>query len=588
MYHEFASDKKAVFPLLALLLISVLFFPSYAFSKRENQVYFPNTAYELNIYKIYGKKPGKTLMLIGGIQGNEPGGFLSADLYADMRLEKGNLIVVPRANFYSIILNRRGPHGDMNRKFTHEDNTLSMEDKIVTILKRLISESDYLLNLHDGSGYFHPEYINKWRNPMCFGQTVIADCDEFRIRGTNRVIRLGEMAQQVIDEVNQHIINDLYKFHFMNTRTGEKDSAHQEQRKSATYYALNVHNIPAFGVETSKFLPSIDLKVWCHNIVINAFMKRFDIITQSPGLALDSPSFKYLIVSVNGETPIVVKKNESLNLSKGDSIHISHIEANYERGLNLDVLGYGDLNDYRQDLKIFRETEIIVRKDNHTFGEIPIRITKRREADKKTAIRPDNVEYFVMETNGRRLLLANMATFELVRGEKVKVVDVLPSTLSGIKVNFKGFVGDKKNNTGEDRGYVIDTTTDLMKRFSINRGGESYPIIVSRDDGVIGKLIVKLVPPKLNYLVLKVNDHRYVLLRSQDSVSLSHQDEIRMEEIDTNLHNRSGIHLSVNGHKVGFGESRGLNELCTYRRNQLSVQKGPLLLGKIFINMDGN
>ena len=133
MYHEFASDKKAFFPLLSLLLISVLFFPSSAFSKRENQVYFPNTAYELNIYRIYGKKPGKTLMLIGGIQGNEPGGFLSADLYADMRLEKGNLIVVPRANFYSIILNRRGPHGDMNRKFTHEDNTLSMEDKIVTI-----------------------------------------------------------------------------------------------------------------------------------------------------------------------------------------------------------------------------------------------------------------------------------------------------------------------------------------------------------------------------------------------------------------------------------------------------------------------
>ena len=55
-------------------------------------------------------------MLIGGIQGNEPGGFLSADLYADMSLEKGNLIVVPRANFYSILLNKRGPHGDMNRK----------------------------------------------------------------------------------------------------------------------------------------------------------------------------------------------------------------------------------------------------------------------------------------------------------------------------------------------------------------------------------------------------------------------------------------------------------------------------------------
>ena len=61
---------------------------AHAHAKRENLVYFPNTPYELNIYKIYGKKPGKTLMMIGGIQGNEPGGFLSADLYADMSLSQ--------------------------------------------------------------------------------------------------------------------------------------------------------------------------------------------------------------------------------------------------------------------------------------------------------------------------------------------------------------------------------------------------------------------------------------------------------------------------------------------------------------------
>ena len=222
-------------------------------------------------------------MLIGGIQGNEPGGFLSADLYADMSLEKGNLIVVPRANFYSIILNQRGPHGDMNRKFTHEENSISTEDKIVSILKRLISESDYLLNLHDGSGYYYPEYISKWRNPSRFGQSIIADYDEFQVPDSDIIISLGEMAQKVIDEVNQHINNDLYKFHFMNTRTADKNSHHSEQRMSATYYALTKHHIPAFGVETSKFLPSIDLKVRYHNLVINAFKKRFGIIPESPG-----------------------------------------------------------------------------------------------------------------------------------------------------------------------------------------------------------------------------------------------------------------------------------------------------------------
>ena len=96
--------KKYFYQYIIFLSVLVDIFPLDAYAQMEHTVYFQNTAYELNIYRIYGSEPGKTLMLIGGIQGNEPGGFLSADSYADMKLKKGNLIVVPRANFYSIIM----------------------------------------------------------------------------------------------------------------------------------------------------------------------------------------------------------------------------------------------------------------------------------------------------------------------------------------------------------------------------------------------------------------------------------------------------------------------------------------------------
>lgn len=589
MNHEFKSLYNKVFSLLTCLIVLLpSLYPSRAFSKTEHQVYFPNTAYELNIYRIYGKTPGKTLLLIGGIQGNEPGGFLSADLYADMSLQTGNLIVVPRANFYSIITNQRGPHGDMNRKFTYEVNSSSMEDEIVTILKQLISESDFLLNLHDGSGYYYPKYIDKWRNPSRFGQSIIADCEKYQIPGTNKVIPLGEMARQVIDEVNRDINNDLYRFHFLNTRTGDEDSLHKEQRKSATYYALNVHHIPAFGVETSKFLPSTDLKLLFHNMVINAFMKRFGIIPQSPGLELETPSLKYLVVSINRGTPIVLKNNEFLHLSEGDTINISHIEANYERGLSLDILGYGDLNDYRKNFRIFKDTSMIVRKDSYKLGEIPIIINKSRTGGQKKTADLDRVEYFVIETKGHQMLVSNGETLEVVEGDKMKILDVFPSPLPGIKVNFKGFVGDKKNNTGEDRGYEIDTAKDLIKRYSINKDGIDYPIIVSRDDNEIGGIIIKLATPKMHYLVLKVNDNRHILLRSEDSVSLSLKDNMRVEEIFTNLYSQYGIHLSINGHKVDLNELWGLKDLCTSEYNQLYIKQGSLVLGKIFINMVAN
>jgi len=498
--HDFGCIRKIILVFAILLIQSALFLPlTPANAKRKHLVYFPNTAYELNVYKIFGKKPGKTLMLIGGIQGNEPGGFLSADLYADMSLEKGNLIVVPRTNFYSILLNHRGPHGDMNRKFTHEDITDSMEDKIVSILKKLIGKSDYLLNLHDGSGYYFPKYINKWRNPMRFGQSIISDCEEYIIPGTEKKIELGKMARNVIEEVNFHIKNKLYKFHFNNTRTDSTNSPHKEQRRSATYYALTRHNIPAFGVETSKFLPTIDLKVRHHNLVINAFMKLFEIIPEYPSSTLHPPVLKYLIVSINGQIPVVVKDNEDIRIHAGDVIHVSHIEANYKRGLSLDILKYGDINDFRKDHKITKETTLIVRKDNQEIAQIPIRIS-RRSTEAGERKRTGKLKYLIVQAKGHRILLSNKETLNLVKGDHLKILDVIPSypSSSEIKINFKGFVGNWKNNTGEDRGYDINTSRDLMARFSLQKKGKVYKIVVSKGKDILGQFFVKLNPPGLD------------------------------------------------------------------------------------------
>ena len=593
MLHDYSGFVRNALLVFVLLLIqSALFFPlSSAHAKREHLVYFPNTAYELNVYKIFGKRPGKTLMLIGGIQGNEPGGFLSADLYADMSLEKGNLIVVPRTNFYSILLNQRGPHGDMNRKFTHEDITDSMEDKIVSILKKLIEESDYLLNLHDGSGYYYPKYINKWRNPMQFGQSIISDCEEYIIPGTEKRIELGRIARKVIQEVNPYIKNKLYKFHFNNTRTADQDSPHKEQRRSATYYALTRHNIPAFGVETSKFLPTIDLKVRHHNLVINAFMKLFGIIPEYPASTLDPPILKYLVVSINGQIPFVVKNNQDIRLKAGDTIHVSHIEANYERGLSLDILGYGDISDLRKDFIITKDTNLIVRKDNQEIAEIPIRISQRsRESGEKD--RTEKVKYLVIEAKGHRILLSNGEILDLVEGDHLKLLDVIPSRpdSSEVKVNFKGFVSNWKNNTGEDRGYDINTSSDLMARFSLQKKGKVYEIIVTEGTNVWGQFFVKLNPPRLDYLVLKVNDCPPKVLRSGDSIKLSKGDELCLEEMQTNLYSKQRVHLSINGHSLIPGKKQGvamlIGDSAVSSRNEAFVKKDNLLLGKINIYLE--
>ncbi len=579
-------------PLVLLVQFFVFLFPLDSFGKKENLVFFPNTPYELNIYKIYGKKEGKTLMLIGGIQGNEPGGFLSADLYADMTLLKGNLIVVPRANFYSILLNQRGPHGDMNRKFSQRSKNMSMDDKIVSILKGLIAESDYLLNLHDGAGYYYPQYISKWRNQKRFGQSIITDCEQYRVTGEDRVIDLGGMARKVIEEINKEIINELHKFHFNNTQTEDPASMHREQLKSATYYALTQHHIPAFGIETSKFLPSIDLKVRYHNLAINAFMKLFDIVPENPSLVLDSPVLKYLVVSINGQTPIVVKERQALRIASGDNINMVHIEANYERGLTADILGYGNLNDFRNNFSIYKDTSIVIKKDHRVFAEIPVKVSssEMREHGGREDLVHGEVDYFILEVNGKRHLVGNDETIEVVRGDCIKLIDVLPENLAvrpNFYVNFKGFVGNWKNNTGEDRGYMVDTATDLLGRYSLHGNKRLYRIIAVLGEKAFGEMLVDIAEPSLEYLILRLNENTYAL-KDKAVLSAGQDDSLTVEAIKSNVACNAEINITIEGEKIIPGETKKVGSIAkNFPGNTLKINfiRGKLPMGEVYIRL---
>ena len=63
-----------------------------------------------------GVDDNNTVLVTGGIQGDEPGGFMSANLLArGYEITSGSLYVVPNLNMPSIIKRSRGVNGDMNR-----------------------------------------------------------------------------------------------------------------------------------------------------------------------------------------------------------------------------------------------------------------------------------------------------------------------------------------------------------------------------------------------------------------------------------------------------------------------------------------
>ena len=373
-------NRSLLFFICLLSLALFPLFPSFSVADSEWQhqslhdVYLANTEHELHVFRIYGKSPGKTLMLIGGIQGDEPGGYLTADLYADISLKKGNLIVVPRANFYSILLNQRnGLTGDMNRKFGDRiQDEKNMEQEIVTILKKLIGESDCLLNLHEGSGFFNPVWVSEMENPNRFGQSIIFDSAEFFSEKKQKTLELEQLAKRVVARVNPHIENSRYHFHLNNHDTVSNSTKFPEQRKSATYYALTKANIPAFGVETSKSIRSIPEKIHYHKMVVNAFMTEFGIIVDTPGEHDRTPRIAYVLVQVNGGVPYAVPNASIISIHRGDEVVISDIIANFNRGLTADFLEMGSYNDTKLPFRLAESAKVVIRKDAETCGFIQI------------------------------------------------------------------------------------------------------------------------------------------------------------------------------------------------------------------------
>jgi len=214
-----------------------------------------------------------TLLVIGGIHGNEPGGYFAPAILAQhYTITSKNLWIVPNLNKASILANRRGIHGDMNRKFSFIKKG-DKDNAIVSEIKKIIlaPQVSLVLNLHDGHGFYRPKSQSSIFNPNAWGQTCVIDQSELKTQHTFG--NLNTIATQVQTNVNKRLIKKHHTFNVKNTHTKYKDEA---MRLSLTYFAVT-HNKPAFAIETSKNLSTLTQKVFYQLLAIEEYMKIMKI-----------------------------------------------------------------------------------------------------------------------------------------------------------------------------------------------------------------------------------------------------------------------------------------------------------------------
>ncbi|MCG3670116.1 hypothetical protein L5F33_07580 [Aliarcobacter butzleri] len=418
---------------------------------------FAVTNRDFSIYKKESQTPSHTLLIIGGIHGDEPGAYFAPAFFEKYyKITKGSVWVIPNINGDSIIANQRGIYNDMNRKFS----VIEKDDPdyfIIERVKKIILDKkvDLILNLHDGHGFYRETHENAIFNPKAWGQATIIDQD--KINGLDKFGDLDKIATQVKNNLNKDkLFQEFHSFGVKNTQTKFKD---EQMQLSLTYFAIT-NNKPAFAIETSKNITDLTEKVIYQLKSIEEFMKIMDIEFQRDFDINNYEEVKKRLFDF-GE----VKINENIAF---------------------------DLNDTRKILRF-----IPLKKENNEF--------KFENSLGATKIVDNKYEVYIGNINVTNLFPQVFDIKEYKDSIKIEVDEKVINTKLGEVIDVKNSFKIVKNDffrvnvigfskTGVDsEDDILLKKSDMVDSFSIDTNNKQYRVEFYKDNNFYGMITINFV-----------------------------------------------------------------------------------------------
>ena len=418
-----------------------------------------NLHYSL-IKKEAAKEGGSTLLIVGGIHGDEPGGYFAPMLLAKhYKIESGNVWIVPNLNFDSIIKNARGVNGDMNRKFAKIE-TKDKDFEIVNDIKKLVlnPKIDLTLNLHDGQGFYREKNIDKNFNSKAWGQATIIDQQQIP---NAKYGNLADIAKKVNQETNVDLIEDVHEFNVKNTNTKTQDKTMQQ---SLTYFSI-LNNKPAFAIETSKNITDLSHKVFYQLKTIEKFMNVMNI-KYSRSFELTQENIKKLL---NDDGMLEIPPTKII-------LDLSTLKPYIKFfPMNKDKLVYKSNNPL---------VAVIKDKDEYKIMNGNILVSR---------LKPDIIE-FDNSLNDIGLIIDGKKTSakvgSLINAKNSFQID----PINGYRINIIGF---SKTGVNSEGGIQVEHK-DFIKSYAIDKDESTYMVQFYKDKKFCGMVNIKFEDEKKN------------------------------------------------------------------------------------------
>ncbi len=225
----------------------------------------PGTEWESSWYITDSNVPGPTLLLVGGVHGDEPAGAFAADQIRHWPVAQGKLIVIPRANQLALDSKTRripgldGESGDLNRHFPTKGGQEVTASPLAGAIWEFVKEKkpDWIIDLHEGSGIHRV-------NPESVGSTLIYLADK----------ETEPYFEHALAAVNASI-EDVQKLFLTLSRTGGTDgslvSAARERLGATTTILETTYSAWPLGVRIRQ-----------HRLMVHRLLKDLGMITGEP------------------------------------------------------------------------------------------------------------------------------------------------------------------------------------------------------------------------------------------------------------------------------------------------------------------
>jgi hypothetical protein len=246
------------FKIIFIVLILLLFcFPQTALLQQTSIEYIcAGTDYETPVYIIKTDCKEPMIMIVAGTHGNEKAGIKAAEyLKENIKIEKGTLIIIPKANILACEENVRCFPSEINLNRVYPGNPQGNSvEKLAYEIFSLMKKYDIglLVDLHESIEFYR-------KNPKNYGQTIVIDSDDDY---------LFELSSFLAEDMNKGIIEDGNKYQVLVDPI----------KGSTAYCAYYQLGIPALTFETCRKLP-LSFRIGEQIKLVKIILSKWNMIT---------------------------------------------------------------------------------------------------------------------------------------------------------------------------------------------------------------------------------------------------------------------------------------------------------------------